>query len=63
MHGKDVEQCQERLVLKGYNPGVVDGYFGKKTEDAVINFQVAEDLGIKRLGVVGQKTWAALWTN
>ena len=63
MHGKDVEQCQERLVLKGYNPGVCDGYYGKKSEDAVINFQVAEDLGIKRLGVVGQKTWAALWTN
>ena len=63
MHGKDVEQCQERLVKKGYNPGVVDGYYGKKTEDAVINFQVTEDLGIKRLGVVGQKTWAALWTD
>lgn len=61
MHGKDVEQCQERLVIKGYNPGPVDGYYGKKTEDAVINFQVTEDLGIKRLGVVGQKTWAALW--
>lgn len=61
MHGKDVEQCQERLVLKGYNPGVVDGYYGRKTEDAVINFQTVEDLGIKRLGVVGQKTWAALW--
>lgn len=61
MHGKDVEQCQERLVLKGYNPGVVDGYYGRKTEDAVINFQTVEDLGIKRLGVVGQKTWAKLW--
>ena len=61
MHGKDVEQCQERLVKKGYNPGPIDGYYGKKTEDAVINFQVKEDLGIKRLGVVGQKTWAALW--
>lgn len=63
MHGKDVEQCQERLVKKGYNPGVVDGYYGKKTEDAVIEFQTIEDLGIKRLGVVGQKTWAALWTD
>ena len=62
MHGKDVEQCQERLILKGYNPGVADGYYGRKTEDAVINFQTVEDLGIKRLGVVGQKTWAALWS-
>jgi len=61
MHGTDVKQCQERLVLKGYNPGVVDGYYGRKTEDAVIEFQTVEDLGIKRLGVVGQKTWAALW--
>jgi len=63
MHGKDVEQCQERLVKKGYNPGPIDGYYGKKTEDAVIEFQTIEDLGIKRLGVVGQKTWAALWTD
>ena len=62
MHGKDVEQCQQRLVKKGYNPGVIDGYYGKKTEDAVIEFQTIEDLGIKRLGVVGQKTWAALWS-
>ena len=62
MHGKDVEQCQERLVFKGFNPGPCDGYFGRKTEDAVINFQtVHEELNIKRLGVVGQKTWAALW--
>ena len=62
MHGKDVEQCQERLVLKGYNPGPCDGYYGRKSEDAVINFQVAhEELNIKRLGVVGQKTWAKLW--
>ena len=61
MHGKDVEQCQERLVKKGYNPGLIDGYYGKKTEDAVIEFQTIEDLGIKRLGVVGQKTWSALW--
>lgn len=62
MYGKDVEQCQERLVLKGYNPGPCDGYYGRKTEDAVINFQtVHEELNIKRLGVVGQKTWAKLW--
>ena len=62
MHGKDVEQCQERLVFKGFNPGPCDGYFGRKTEDAVINFQtVHEKLNIKRLGVVGQKTWGALW--
>ena len=62
MHGTDVKQCQERLVIKGYNPGLCDGYYGRKTEDAVMNFQVnSEDLHIKRLGVVGQKTWAKLW--
>ena len=61
MHGTDVKQCQERLIKKGFNPGLVDGYYGRKTEDAVIEFQVTSDLNIKRLGVVGQKTWAKLW--
>lgn len=59
MKGKDVEECQEQLVKKGYNPGVVDGIFGLKTEDAVIAFQTANDLDVD--GVVGQKTWAKLF--
>ena len=62
MHGKDVEQCQNQLKKKGHNPGPIDGYYGQKTEDAVIEFQIAAELNIKRLGVVAQKTWKALFS-
>lgn len=59
MKGKDVEECQAQLVKKGYNPGVVDGIYGLKTMDAVIEFQTENDLDVD--GVVGQKTWAKLF--
>ena len=59
MKGKDVEQCQEQLIKKGYNPGVADGIYGRKTELAVIDFQADNNLDVD--GVVGQKTWATLW--
>lgn len=60
MKGDDVKDCQNLLVDKGYNPGVVDGIYGKKTMEAVKDFQIDEDLGIKRLGTVGKKTATAL---
>lgn len=59
MRGEDVKQCQERLIVKGYNPGTADGVFGKKTRDAVIAFQKAN--GLEADGIVGQKTWGKLW--
>ena len=61
MKGEDVLQCQERLVLKGYNPGTPDGVYGKKSRDAVILFQRAN--GLEADGIVGQKTWGKLWEN
>lgn len=61
LHGEDVKQCQQRLALKGFNPGSIDSYFGPNTEAAVIAFQEASGLNIKRYGVVGKKTWAKLW--
>lgn len=60
MTGNDVKNCQELLIQKGYNPGIVDGIFGKNTEIAVKNFQDDEKLDIKRLGTVGKKTATAL---
>lgn len=49
--GEDVRTLQENLVRLGYKPGVIDGIFGDKTEDAVIRFQETE--GIYGDGIVG----------
>ena len=59
MEGEDVRECQERLKYKGYNPGAIDGVFGKKTKTAVTAFQLENNLDPD--GIVGQKTWAVLW--
>lgn len=60
MKGDDVKDCQRLLIEKKYNPGDLDGIFGKKTEIAVKNFQTDYQLNISRLGVVGKKTAEAL---
>lgn len=56
MKGDDVEDCQKLLIEKKYNPGKVDGVFGKNTEIAVKNFQTDNDIKVSKLGVVGKKT-------
>lgn len=47
MRGEDVSELQSRLSSLGFDVGKVDGIFGSKTEDAVIEFQhnrnLAED--------------------
>ena len=58
--GTDVKNCQLLLIGKGYNPGKVDGVYGKNTEIAVKNFQTDAKLDINRLGTVGKKTAEAL---
>lgn len=60
MKGDDVEDCQKLLIEKKYNPGKVDGVFGRNTEIAVKNFQTDSNLNVSRLGVVGKKTATAL---
>ena len=60
MKGDDVEDCQKLLIEKKYNPGKVDGIFGKATKIAVQNFQTDSKLNVNRLGVVGKKTALAL---
>ena len=60
MKGDDVEDCQKLLIEKKYNPGKVDGIFGRNTEIAVKNFQTDSNLNVSRLGVVGKKTATAL---
>ena len=58
--GTDVKNAQLLLIGKGYNPGKVDGIYGKNTEIAVKNFQTDAKLDVQRLGTVGKKTAEAL---
>lgn len=67
MRGEDVRIAQERLNALGFNAGKADGIFGKNTKSAVTAFQKAEiqegfDLGRSGAdGIIGKKTWKALW--
>ena len=56
---QNVRYLQQSLVKKGY-PVATDGFFGSKTEKAVINFQTKNQLVID--GIVGQQTWNKLGT-
>ena len=53
--GDDVAALQARLMELGYDPGVVDGYFGDYTYNAVCAFQ--SDYGLLVDGIVG------VWTK
>jgi 3D (Asp-Asp-Asp) domain-containing protein len=56
--GSDVVKLQSRLNELGYDVGVVDGIFGRKTEFQVIQFQIS--CGLKVDGIVGKETWKTL---
>jgi hypothetical protein len=56
--GTEVTKLQTALTKLNFNPGVIDGIFGSKTEEAVINFQKSQQLFPD--GIVGEKTWAKL---
>ena len=58
--GAYVVECQEELIRRGYDVGSsgADGIFGRKTESAVVAFQINK--GLKADGIVGPDTWAAL---
>lgn len=57
--GQAVKNLQLILNNRGYNCGTADGDFGAKTYNAVIAFQKAK--GLSRDGIVGAKTWTALF--
>ena len=56
--GTEVTKLQEALKKLNFNPGIIDGIFGSKTESAVINFQKSQQLIAD--GIVGEKTWSKL---
>ena len=56
--GEQVKVLQSRLKQLGFNPGPIDGHFGKQTAATVRSFQRAAGEFVD--GIVGPKTWAAL---
>lgn len=57
-HGEAVERLQRTLANLGFDPGPIDGIFGRLTEEAVRRFQSANALVVN--GIAGAETWAAL---
>ena len=58
MRGDDVRMLQSALKEQGYDPGQIDGIYGRKTERAVRRFQ--KDKGLKVDGIAGKRTQEAL---
>ena len=56
--GAEVIALQQKLKEHNFNPGSIDGIFGKNTRKAVIAFQ--KSVGLIPDGIVGNNTWAAL---
>lgn len=56
--GTDVMEIQALLKKIGYDPGPIDGVFGRQTQQAVINFQ--RDNGLTPDGVIGPQTYKVL---
>lgn len=59
--GSRVRELQTALKLLGYNPGIVDGKFGKGTLSAVMAFQKAN--GLTADGLAGSQTQQVLYAK
>lgn len=59
--GEEVKKLQQVLSDKGYDVGTIDGIYGAKTKEAVINFQ--KDNGLKVDGIAGPETLNKLNIN
>jgi len=59
--GPTVTALQERLGRAGFPCDPIDGIFGRRTEQAVRDFQVSRSLDVD--GAVGLQTWTALLTD
>jgi|RhiMethySRZTD1v2_1073278.scaffolds.fasta_scaffold1039905_1 uncharacterized protein (TIGR02594 family) len=54
-----IQLIQHELARKGFDPGVIDGIWGRRTEGAVRTFQASNGLVID--GIVGPVTWQKLF--
>lgn len=59
--GEDVKAFQEMFTVFDLQTLTADGYFGRKTKEAVIWFQ--QNWSLQADGIVGKKTWAALYRH
>ena len=61
-----VQELLKDFATPAYDPGPVDSDFGPLTEAAVKNFQGDfldfDGHPLKKDGIVGDKTWTALWS-
>lgn len=58
--GNEVRAWQTYLNQHGFDCGEIDGIFGKRTRNAVIEYQKANPECGKPDGIIGQRTWASL---
>ena len=56
--GIAVITLQTKLRERDFNPGTIDGIFGRDTKQALIAFQTS--VGLTPDGIAGKNTWAAL---
>ncbi len=61
MTGSDVKSVQTKLIALGYLTGTADGTYGKKTQEAVRNFQKRNGLNVD--GICGENTVTVLFGN
>ena len=61
MASSAVKQIQQALKNKGFDPGDIDGIWGRNTIAAVMQFQQRQGLEVD--GIVGPKTSAALFSD
>jgi peptidoglycan hydrolase-like protein with peptidoglycan-binding domain len=58
-YSREAYQAQMALKELGYNPGEVDGLWGKKTQRAIIKYQ--KDVGLRVTGRLDAQTKKKLW--
>ena len=60
--GEAVRAAQERLKAIGFDPGPVDGVYGKLTKAAVLNYQRRYRDFLIQDGIIGANTWRMLFS-